>query len=129
MCFCVCVCLYVCVVSNQSTSKKPHYVSDLSKLIGLIVYTPSLSVMRGEGSLANNNKNMHSLCRFTGNSTKICRNRAPNEQLPIQKSGKIPALHISQKSSQPIHSANLLIGFHKRRAPINRYINQIYNKN
>ena len=95
--FVLCVCLCVCVVLNQSTSKKPHYVLDLSKLIGLIVYTPSLSVRRGEGSLANNNKNMQSLCRFTGNSTKICRNRAPNEQLPIQKSCKIPALHISQK--------------------------------
>ena len=30
---CVCVSVCVCVRSNQSTSKKPHYVSDLSKLI------------------------------------------------------------------------------------------------
>ena len=35
LCVFVCVCLCVCVFvrSNQSTSKKPHYVSDLSKLI------------------------------------------------------------------------------------------------
>ena len=26
------VCVCVCVISNQNTSKKPHYVSDLSKL-------------------------------------------------------------------------------------------------
>ena len=38
VCVCVCVCVSVCVHvskcvrSNQSTSKKPHYVSDLSKL-------------------------------------------------------------------------------------------------
>ena len=29
------VCVFVCVISNQSTSKKPHYVSDLSKLDAL----------------------------------------------------------------------------------------------
>ena len=28
----VCLCLRVCVISNQTTSKKPHYVSDLSKV-------------------------------------------------------------------------------------------------
>ena len=41
---CVCVCVYVCVrvgvcvrvISNQSTSKKRHHVSDLSKLDALI---------------------------------------------------------------------------------------------
>ena len=32
---CVC-CVSVCVISNQSTSKKPHYVSDLSKLDALL---------------------------------------------------------------------------------------------
>ena len=61
VCFCVMCCLCVCVVLNQSTSKKPHYVLDLSKLIGIIVYTPSLFVRRGERSLANNKKNMQSL--------------------------------------------------------------------
>ena len=25
----VCACMFVCVISNQITSKKPHYVSDL----------------------------------------------------------------------------------------------------
>ena len=29
---CVLMCVSVCVRSNQSTSKKPHYGSDLSKL-------------------------------------------------------------------------------------------------
>ena len=29
---------------------------------------------------------------------KVCRNRAPNENLPTQKSGKIPALHTSQRN-------------------------------
>ena len=28
--------LYMCVISNQSTSKKPHHVSDLSKLDTLL---------------------------------------------------------------------------------------------
>ena len=28
---CVDLCVYVCVISNESTSKRPHYVSDLSK--------------------------------------------------------------------------------------------------
>ena len=31
LCVCLCVCVCVFVISNQSTSKKPH-VSDLSKL-------------------------------------------------------------------------------------------------
>ena len=33
VCLCVWVCVCVCVRSNQSTSKKLHYLSDLSKLI------------------------------------------------------------------------------------------------
>ena len=32
---CACVCVYVCVISNESTSKKP-YVLDLSKLDALL---------------------------------------------------------------------------------------------
>ena len=32
VCVCVSVCLCMFVRSNQSTSKKPHYVSDLSKV-------------------------------------------------------------------------------------------------
>ena len=31
LCFFVCVFVHLCVVSNQSTSKKPHYVLDLCK--------------------------------------------------------------------------------------------------
>ena len=32
-CVSICVCVVcVCVISNQRTSKKPHYVSDLIKL-------------------------------------------------------------------------------------------------
>ena len=30
------VCVFVCVISNKSTSKKPHYFSDLSKLDSLL---------------------------------------------------------------------------------------------
>ena len=30
------LCVFVCVISNQSTSKKTHYVSDLSKLDALL---------------------------------------------------------------------------------------------
>ena len=33
LCMFVCVCVCVCVRSNKSSGKKPHYVSDLSKLI------------------------------------------------------------------------------------------------
>ena len=33
LCICVYMCVCVCVRSNQSTSKKTHYVSDLSKLV------------------------------------------------------------------------------------------------
>ena len=33
---CVCVCVCVCARSNQSTSKKPHHVSELSKLNALL---------------------------------------------------------------------------------------------
>ena len=36
LCLCVFVSVCVCVRSNQSTSKKPHYVSDLSKLDALL---------------------------------------------------------------------------------------------
>ena len=39
LCVCVCVCVLcvcVCVRSNQSTSKNPHYASDLSKLDALL---------------------------------------------------------------------------------------------
>ena len=32
VCVCVCLNVSVCMISNQNTSKKPHYVSDLSKL-------------------------------------------------------------------------------------------------
>ena len=32
----VCVYVFVCVISNQSTCKKPHYLSDLSKLDTLL---------------------------------------------------------------------------------------------
>ena len=35
LCVCVCVCVRACVISNQSTSKKPH-LSDLSKLDALL---------------------------------------------------------------------------------------------
>ena len=35
------LCVYVCVISNQSTSKKPHYVLDLSKLDALLHKTHS----------------------------------------------------------------------------------------
>ena len=34
-----CVCLCVCMISSQSTSKKPHYNSDLSKLHALLYKT------------------------------------------------------------------------------------------
>ena len=32
----LCAFVCVCVISNQSTSKKPHFVSDLSKLDALL---------------------------------------------------------------------------------------------
>ena len=35
-CMSLCASVYMCVISNQSTSKKPHYVSDLSKLDALL---------------------------------------------------------------------------------------------
>ena len=40
VCLCVRVCVHVCVRSNQSTSKKPHHMSDLSKLDALLHKTP-----------------------------------------------------------------------------------------
>ena len=40
----LCVCLYVFVTPNQSTSKKPH-VSDLSKLVDLLHKTHSKVLM------------------------------------------------------------------------------------
>ena len=43
------VSLYVCFVSNQSTSKKPHYVLDLSTLDALLHKT-HLLVLRFQGS-------------------------------------------------------------------------------
>ena len=44
--FCVYVCVYVCVcvISNQSTSKTPHYVSDLSKCYALL-HRPYIKVV------------------------------------------------------------------------------------
>ena len=44
-----CVSLYVCFISNQSTSKKPHYVLDLSTLDALLHKT-HLLVLRFQGS-------------------------------------------------------------------------------
>ena len=40
------ICLCVCVISNQSTTKKTHYVSDLSKLDTLLhkIYSKVLLV-------------------------------------------------------------------------------------
>ena len=43
MCVCVCACVCVCLRSNQSTSKKPHYVTDL------IVCTPLSAMGVGGG--------------------------------------------------------------------------------
>ena len=129
MCFCVCVCLCVCVVSNQSTSKKPHYVSDLSKLIGLIVYPPRFLLGGGRGVWPITKK----ICTVSADSLvtrpKSAETVRPMNNSPSRNQAKSPHFTYHKKSSQPIHSANLLIGFHKRRAPINRYINQIYNKN
>ena len=64
LCVCVCVCVFVCVcvISNQSTSKKPHYVIDLSKLDALLQKThqgpsvtkvPRLDMCRSIMSLSN----------------------------------------------------------------------------
>ena len=49
---CVFVCVCVREISNQSTSKKPHYVSDLSKLDALLHKTQIkvLLVLRYQGS-------------------------------------------------------------------------------
>ena len=46
------VCLCFCVISNQSTSTKPHYVPDLSKLDNLLhkTHTKVLLVLRYPGS-------------------------------------------------------------------------------
>ena len=46
---CECVSLYVCFVSNQTTSKKPHYVLDLSTL-GALLHKTHLLVLRLPGS-------------------------------------------------------------------------------
>ena len=45
------MCVYVCEISSQSTSKKPHYVSDLSKLVALLLKTHSkvLQVLKYQG--------------------------------------------------------------------------------
>ena len=49
----VCVSLCLCVMSNQSTSKKPHHVSDLSKLDALFnkTHIKVLLVLRYRGSM------------------------------------------------------------------------------
>ena len=36
---CGCLWVFVCVISNESTSKKPHYLSDLSKPVTLLLKT------------------------------------------------------------------------------------------
>ena len=36
---CICLCVFVCVVSNESTSKKPHYLPDVNKLDTLLLKT------------------------------------------------------------------------------------------
>ena len=33
---CLCVCVFVCVISNNSTSNKSYYVPNLSKLYALL---------------------------------------------------------------------------------------------
>ena len=45
-------CLYVCIISNQSISKKTHYVSGLSKFDALLHKTHSnaVLVLRYQGS-------------------------------------------------------------------------------
>ena len=47
------VCVYVCIISNQSTSKKPCYVSDLNKFNALLYKTHSklVLVLRYQGSI------------------------------------------------------------------------------
>ena len=40
---------------------------------------------------------MHILRRFRATRSKTCKNHAPNEKLPTQKSGEIPALQASQR--------------------------------
>ena len=47
-----CRCLCVCVILNQSTSKKPHFLSDLSKLDTFLnkTYSKVLLVLRHQGS-------------------------------------------------------------------------------
>ena len=48
----VCICVFVCVISNQSTSKNPHYVSDLSKRDAVLhkTHIRVLLVLRYQGS-------------------------------------------------------------------------------
>ena len=43
-CVC-CVSLYMCVTLSQSTSRKPHYVSDLSKLDTLLHKAHSMGLL------------------------------------------------------------------------------------
>ena len=47
----MCVCVFVCVISDQNTSKRPNYVSDLSKLDALLYKThiKVLLVLRYQG--------------------------------------------------------------------------------
>ena len=49
--FALCVFVFVCVISNQSTSKKPHYLADLSKLDALLhkTHIKFLLVLRYQG--------------------------------------------------------------------------------
>ena len=49
---CVCLCVYLCMISNQSTHEKPHYVSGLSKPDTLLRKTQIqvLLVLRYQGS-------------------------------------------------------------------------------
>ena len=46
------MCVFVCVISNQSTSKKPHHVSGISKLDALLhkTHMKVLLVLRNQGS-------------------------------------------------------------------------------
>ena len=72
----------------------------------------------------------HSLWSFR----KTCRNRAPNENLPSQKSGEIPTFHVAfipsknphhTKTSQMICNANQLTGSLKRRAPTEKHFQRL----
>ena len=58
-------CVCVCVISNQSTSKKPHYVSDLSRFDALFhkTYIKVLLLLRYQGLI--------DMCRSILSLTKI----------------------------------------------------------